>query len=314
MRRAQRAVVVATEVRRYVAVGAERDRHAAPVECAQQVGARIQLAGRLAQARGRDLDRDPGGGDRICRLLVLAVHDRPARGVAEHLGQVEVREHVEEPGGGRRPHLGEVAAPDLVDRHVLPDREVGMVDRQAAQPVHGAEDEVEIAMLDERRELVLAPLDPVELDPAGDGLAVGPHRRHVGVEVGLRALVPEGVVEQAGGLPKAVAVLGQADVVDSASACGLGVLGHAGGRQLRRAEGGSVGREMQVIVDEHGSRRASRANALSAPNRRALPPRPPPAPTPRTPRPRPACRPRRAPWAHRRARCCAARGCRSRPR
>src|SRR5258708_5807794 len=70
--RAHCAVVVAPEVVRYVAVGAECDRHAAAVERAQEVGRGVQLARRLAQSRGRDLDRDPGGGDRVGRLLVLA--------------------------------------------------------------------------------------------------------------------------------------------------------------------------------------------------------------------------------------------------
>ena len=74
--------------------------------------------------------------------------------------------------------------------------------------------------------------------------------RHVRVEVGLRALVPERVVEQAGGLPEAMAVLGQADVVDPALARALGVQRDAGDRQLRRAERDAVGREMEVIVDE----------------------------------------------------------------
>ena len=82
----------------------------------------------------------------------------------------------------------------------------------------------------------------------------------VGVEVGLRALVPERMVEETGGLPEAVAVLGQADVVDAALAGALGVQRHVGRRELRRAERDAVGREMEVIVDEQG---AQDADALS---------------------------------------------------
>ena len=77
----------------------------------------------------------------------------------------------------------------------------------------------------------------------------------VGVQVGLRALVPERVVEEAGCLAEAVAVLGQADVVDAALAGALGVQRDAGRRELRRAERDAVGREMEVIVDSNGELR-----------------------------------------------------------
>ncbi len=76
------------------------------------------------------------------------------------------------------------------------------------------------------------------------------HGCDVRVEIGLRALVPERMVEQARGLPKAVAVLGQADMADPGLTRPVGVQRHARGGQLRRAEGGAVGREMQVVVDE----------------------------------------------------------------
>ena len=60
------------------------------------------------------------------------------------------------------------------------------------------------------------------------------------------------MVEEPGGLAEAVAVLGQADVVDAVLAGALGVLRHACRRELRRAERDAVGREMEVIVDQQG--------------------------------------------------------------
>ena len=94
----------------------------------------------------------------------------------------------------------------------------------------------------------------------------GPFERtavDVGVQVGLRALVPERVVEEAGGLAEAVAVLGQADVVDPALAGALGVQRHAGRRELRRAKRDAVGREMEVIVDQQGDQDRMRSPAGS---------------------------------------------------
>jgi hypothetical protein len=50
-----------------------------------------------------------------------------------------------------------------------------------------------------------------------------------------------------------VAVLGQANVVDPALACALGIQRHALRRELRRAKRDAVGREMKVIIDQQGS-------------------------------------------------------------
>ena len=56
-----------------------------------------------------------------------------------------------------------------------------------------------------------------------------------------------------GGLAEAMTVLGQADVVDAVLAGALGVLLHAGRRELRRAERDAVRREVEVIVDQQGN-------------------------------------------------------------
>ena len=90
------AVVVAPDITRDVGIGAERDRHAPAVQRAQEVLRGVELAGGLAQAGCGYLDRDAGRCDRIGRPIVLARHHRLAGGVPEDLGEVEVREHVED--------------------------------------------------------------------------------------------------------------------------------------------------------------------------------------------------------------------------
>jgi hypothetical protein len=60
------------------------------------------------------------------------------------------------------------------------------------------------------------------------------------------------VIEEPCRLTEAVAVLGQADVVDAALARTLAVFRDARRRELRRAERDAIGREMKVVVDQQG--------------------------------------------------------------
>ena len=95
----------------------------------------VELADRLAQARGRDLDRDPALGDRLDRGLVVvarvALGQRP--GAAPDLDQVGVGEDVEEARAGALGERLEVAAPDLVGVALaLPDVPARVVDAPAS--------------------------------------------------------------------------------------------------------------------------------------------------------------------------------------
>jgi hypothetical protein len=91
----------------------------------------VELADRLADAGGRDLDRDPGLGDRFDRGLVeapqVAIGQRPR--AAPDLDQVGVGEDVVEAGAGAVGDRLEVAAPDLIGVAVaVPDVEAVVVD------------------------------------------------------------------------------------------------------------------------------------------------------------------------------------------
>ena len=78
-----RAVVVEADLLGQVGVGGEREGGAGLDAHLGEVARRVELADRLAQARGGDLDRDPALGDRLDRGLVeaaqVALGQRPAR-------------------------------------------------------------------------------------------------------------------------------------------------------------------------------------------------------------------------------------------
>ncbi len=186
------AVVAEADLLGQVGVGGEGEGGAGLDAHLGEAARRVDLADRLAQAGGRDLDRDPALGDRLDRRLVevarVALGQRP--GAAPDLDQVGVGEDVEEAGAGALGQRLEVAAPDLVGVALaLPDVPAGVIDRGVADEVDRADDVVEVARLEQRRGAVLGAGDEVALDPepqrrAADELAVG-------VEVVAGLLLPE---------------------------------------------------------------------------------------------------------------------------
>ena len=130
-----------------------------------------------------------------------------------------------------------------------------MVDHLACKPVHRAEDDVEIAVRHERAQSVdVRRAEPVELDADAQRQALVTRRgQHidVGVEIGVRRLVPERMRRDAGRLPEPVAVLGQRELRDSPGASGSGIPGDVLWRHPARPETLAVGGEMAVVVDQH---------------------------------------------------------------
>ena len=99
----ERAVVAEADLLGQVGIGGEREGGAGLDAHRGEAARRVDLADRLAQPRGRDLDRDPALGDRFDRRLVevarVALGQRP--GAAPDLDQVGVGEDVEEAASGR---------------------------------------------------------------------------------------------------------------------------------------------------------------------------------------------------------------------
>src|SRR5881394_2039917 len=100
-----------------------------------ECGRWVKLADRLAQPRGRELDRDPALGDRLHRGLIVmarvALGQRPA--AAPDLDQIRVGEDVEEASAGALGERLEVAPPDLIGvPPSLPDVPALVVDRGLA--------------------------------------------------------------------------------------------------------------------------------------------------------------------------------------
>ena len=178
---------------------------------------RVDLADRLAQPGGRDLDRDAGLGDRLDERLVVearvALGRRPVG--APDLDQVRVGDDVEEAGAGQLGRQREVAAPELVgvaDR--LPDVVALVVDGAVRRRGSGpSRPRSRSPRLEQVGDPVLAARDEVALDPE-------PQRRRadelaVGVEVVARLFLPEGVAPELERLGEAVDVLGDAELVDA---------------------------------------------------------------------------------------------------
>ena len=124
------------------------------------------------------------------------------------------------PVAGRGADGREVALPDVVDGERVPDRVVGVVDAEAAQPVHGAQHEVPPVRLRPAAQLRLAARQVVELD-------AGEHRqprvaprpaapRGTAATSSAAASLPPLLVEQVARRGEAVQVLGHADLVEAA--------------------------------------------------------------------------------------------------
>ena len=101
-RNSTRAVVPEADLLGQVGVGGEREDGAGLDAHLGEAARRIELADRLAQARGRDLDGDAALGDRLDRGLVevRAGRARAAAARAPDLDQIGVGEDVEEAGAG----------------------------------------------------------------------------------------------------------------------------------------------------------------------------------------------------------------------
>ena len=102
-RKCDGALVAEADLLGQVGVGGEREGRAGLDAHLGEGPRRVELADRLAQAGGRDLDRDAGLGDRLDGGLVevaqVALGQRP--GAAPDLDQVGVGEDVEEAASGR---------------------------------------------------------------------------------------------------------------------------------------------------------------------------------------------------------------------
>src|SRR5215207_5461650 len=188
----ERGVVAVADLLREMGVGGEREGGARLDAHLGEGRRRVELADRLAQAGGRDLDRDAALGDRLDRGLVVvarvALGQRP--GAAPDLDQVRVGEDVEEARAGGLGEGLEVASPDLVGvAAALPGVPARVVDGLGADEVDRADHVVELPRLEHRGGAVLCAGDEIALDPqpqrrGGDELAVG-------VEVVHRLFLPE---------------------------------------------------------------------------------------------------------------------------
>jgi hypothetical protein len=137
-----------------------------------------------------------------------------------------VAEDVEQTRAGGLRQEAEVALPHAVGvRFALPHVPAGVVHHAAAvELVHGPDDVVEVAPLEEIGDPVLGAGDEVGLDPE-------PQRRRadelaIGVEVVGRLLLPERMPRDVEGLAEAVHVLGDAQLVDPRLLCRVQVALH----------------------------------------------------------------------------------------
>ena len=147
-----RAIVFVADLLRQVGVGGEREGNARVGQHLAKRRRRVELVDWLAQAGGRDLDRDPGLGDRFDRGLVVVA--RITRGAgpsrAPDLDQVGVGEYVEEPTASRLGEVLEVALPDPVGVAALelPDIPAVLVDCALTDEVDRADHVVEVPCLE----------------------------------------------------------------------------------------------------------------------------------------------------------------------
>src|ERR1700679_3807258 len=252
-----RAVVAEADLLGQVGVGGERE---GPPRLDHELGEltrRVELADRLAQARGGELDRRAAGDDRFDGGLVEApqVALRQWPPLAPDLDQVGVGEDVEKAGAGAAVEVLEVPGPDLLGRGVrlLPDVEAVVVDGGVAlaDEVDRADHVVEVARLQHLPGALLGTGDVVALDPEtqrgrADELAIG-------VEVVFGVLDPERVTPEVERLAEAVDVLGDAQLLDPGGVGGGPVALRVLGGEVT-LEGGSVlvGAEVEVVIGEHG--------------------------------------------------------------
>ena len=162
-RERDRALEVFADEHGLVGVGRERDRRRATAGAAR-VG--IELADRLAQPRGRDLERDAGlvdGSASSSCSSSLAAH-------AVDLGEIRMRKHVEVTAARRADERLDVAAPHLVLRQLGPDAEPGSVSiGVVVDHVHRAEEEVpRVRRRARRRARAARSPSPVDLEPELD--------------------------------------------------------------------------------------------------------------------------------------------------
>ena len=254
LERGDRAVVAEPDLLGPVGIGGER-KDSPGLDAHLREGARrVELADGLAEARRRDLNRDPAVGDRCDGRLVemtgIALGQRVR--AAPHLDQVGVRQDVEEPRPGALGKCLEVAPPNLVGvARPLPDVPARMVDGVIADEVNGADHVVEVASRQQLGGASLGAGDEVALDPqlqlgASDELAVG-------IQVVAGLFLPEGVAPERERLGEAVDVLGDPQLRDP----GLGrsrqvAIDVLGGEEALGRRAVLVGTEMHVVVGQHG--------------------------------------------------------------
>ena len=212
----ERALVAEADLLGQVGVGGEREDGPRLDAHLGEGGRRVELADRLAQPGGRDLDRDPALGDRLDRRLVevarVALGQRP--GAAPDLDQVGVGEDVEEAGARRTRRAPRSSAARPRRGRPLPSQtsQPSWSTARLADEVDRADHVVEVARLEQRRGAVLGAGDEVALDPEPQRRAA--HELAVGVEVVARLFLPERVAPEVERLAEAVDVLGDAQLVD----------------------------------------------------------------------------------------------------
>ena len=168
----ERVLVAEAELVGRVGVARERDRQPGADRLLEEAARGVDLADRLAQPGGRDLDRHAAVEEALDGRLVVApqVAARHRRVAAPHLHEVGVGHDVEQPGAGRLADRLEVAPPHLLGRlAAAPHAEVLHVDRLVGDEVHGADDVVPLAGVEEVREPVLAAGHEVGLDARAAG-------------------------------------------------------------------------------------------------------------------------------------------------
>ena len=134
-------VEVAADVRGHVCVGGGRDRHAARDTGAQEHRVGVELADRLVEAGGRDLDRDARLGRRVGELQVELREHRRLGQAPKIFARSRCASTSTEPLAASSETACDVRAPDLLDRVQRPEPRL-LVDRDAVDPVHRAEQEV----------------------------------------------------------------------------------------------------------------------------------------------------------------------------
>src|SRR5436190_5368018 len=255
-------VDVTADVRGLVGVGSERDRDTSFMAGLEERAVRIELADRLVQARGRDLDADARGLDRVGGLDVQVVDLLLRRAHAEEFDQVGMRKAVEEPATGGVSEPDEVAAPSLGSRKLA--REPGpAVHLEAVDEVHRAEQVVPGIRAEDLRELRLLARRVVdfqaELDrkPAALCLLDG---GDVVVEVVHTAFCKPRNLPQLPNLAEVEDVVAEADLVDADEPGLLDVLLRPVSRVrawlpvLRVAQ-------VHVVVDDHSSHDSTSARS-----------------------------------------------------